>query len=84
MTTPDEHADLDTLRALRGAPANLSGLANALGIPRSNFGRRLDHELLEQVGRLVETGLVERDGKRYRVSERGRNLLADRAFGDTP
>jgi predicted transcriptional regulator len=73
------------LRALRAAPEkDLSGLAGALGVPRSNFGRRLDHHLLEQVNRLVESGLVEHHGKRYRVSDRGRSLLAKRAFGDTP
>jgi DNA-binding IclR family transcriptional regulator len=73
------------LRALRAAPEQgLADLAASLGVPRSNFGRRLDHHLLEQVTRLVEDGLVERHGKRYRVSERGRDLLAKRAFGDTP
>jgi DNA-binding IclR family transcriptional regulator len=73
------------LRALRAAPEiGLSGLAAALGVPRSNFGRRLDHHLLEQVAGLVERGLVEQDGRRYRVSERGRSLLAERALGDAP
>ncbi|MDX6569085.1 MAG: HemN C-terminal domain [Gaiellales bacterium] len=72
------------LRALRAAPEQgLTDLAASLGVPRSNFGRRLDHHLLEQVTRLVEDGLVELHGKRYRVSERGRDLLAKRAFGDT-
>jgi DNA-binding IclR family transcriptional regulator len=73
------------LRALRAAPEqDLAGLAAALGVPRSNFGRRLDHHLLEHVTRLVEKGLVEQDGKRYRVSQRGRNLLTERAFKGTP
>ena len=83
MKAPDEHEDLEMLRALRAAPAKgIAGLAASLGVPRSNFGRRLDHELLEQVSRLVESGLVEQDGKRYRVSRDGRHLLAERAFRD--
>jgi DNA-binding IclR family transcriptional regulator len=72
------------LRALRAAPEkSIAGLAAALGVPRSNFGRRLDHHLLEQVARLVEKGLVEQDGKRYRVSQQGRNLLTERALEGT-
>jgi hypothetical protein len=85
ITSADDHADFEMLRALRAAPErDLAGLAAVLGVPRSNFGRRLDHHVLEQVNRLVDEGLVEPHGKRYRVSERGRNLLAERAFGDSP
>jgi predicted transcriptional regulator len=84
IASPDDHADFETLRALRAAPkTGLAGLADALGVPRSTFGRRLDHHLLEQVTRLVEKGLVEQDGRRYCVSQRGRDLLAERAFKGT-
>jgi DNA-binding IclR family transcriptional regulator len=80
----DDDTDFEMLRALRATPeTGLAGLADALGVPRSNFGRRLDHQLLQHVTRLVEEGLVEQHGKRYRVSERGRDLLAERAFGDS-
>ena len=84
ITSPDDDADFEMLRALRAAPeTGLDGLAAALGLPRSNFGRRLNQRVLAPLARLVERGLVEQDGKRYRVSERGRKLLAERAFKGT-
>jgi predicted Zn-dependent protease with MMP-like domain len=70
------------LRALRAAPgSSLDGLADALGFARTNFGRSLSHGLQEQVSRLVAAGLVEEEAGDYRLSERGRRLLAERALG---
>ena len=72
-------ADLDValLRALRGTKeTNLRGLAAAVGVPRSNFGRALSHRLEEPVEQLVRDGLVDERGGRYRISDRGRRCLA--------
>jgi hypothetical protein len=45
IASPDDHADFELLRALRVAPeTGLDGRAAALGLPRSNFGRRLNHD----------------------------------------
>jgi DNA-binding IclR family transcriptional regulator len=76
-----EDQDLALLRALRarGEPS-LAELADSLGLPRSNFGRHLGHRLVAPVNRLIEAGLVKTDGARYRLSQRGRRLLAERAL----
>lgn len=70
------------LRALRSAPdSDLGELARALGLPQTNFGRRLSRRLREPVDKLVAGGLVdERDG-RYRLSTTGRRALAEHALG---
>lgn len=77
--------DLDSLlllRALRSAPdSSLGELADSVGLPRSNFGRPLSRRLREPVNQLVAEGLVEDRGGRYRLSERGRRALAERALG---
>jgi hypothetical protein len=84
IAAPDDYADVEVLRALRATPGqDIAGLAAVLALPRSNFGRRLDGDLLARVSGLVERRLIETDGSRYRLSERGRGLLAERAFGAT-
>jgi DNA-binding IclR family transcriptional regulator len=70
--------DLLLLRALRRVPdSSLGELADAVGLPRTNFGRPLSRRLREPISQLVAEGLVEDRGGRYRLSEPGR--LADRA-----
>jgi DNA-binding IclR family transcriptional regulator len=74
--------DDDLLRALRNAPdRNVDQLAEAVGLPRTNFGRAPSSRVRERVRALVEEGLVEEHGKRYRISEHGRRVLAERALG---
>jgi DNA-binding MarR family transcriptional regulator len=69
------------LGALRAEPnRSLDELAASLGLPQTNFGRRLSHGLPEHVSRLVGAGLVERRDRRYRLTEKGRRALADRAL----
>jgi DNA-binding IclR family transcriptional regulator len=76
-----DRAELELLRAIRASPeAALADVAAALGLPRSNFGRRLNRRLVGPMNHLIETGLVECHGSRYRLSERGRRLLAEHAL----
>ena len=73
--------ELLLLRALRSAPeSSLGELADAVGLPRTNFGRPLGRRLREPISQLVAEGLVEDHGGRYRLSERGRRALAERAL----
>jgi DNA-binding IclR family transcriptional regulator len=73
--------ELAVLRAIRSAPdSSLNELATAVGLPRTNFGRRLSPRLRKPVGHLVSGGLVAQDGDRYRLTERGRRTLADVAL----
>ena len=73
--------DQELLRALRRAPdRSLGELADAVGLPRTNFGRSLSHRLQEPVERLLGDGLIEEHGGRYRLSESGRRTLAERAL----
>ncbi len=81
------HASLDEelLRALRKEPdRSLGELAEAIGLPRTNFGRSLASRVREPVRRLVDDGLVEERGGVYRLSERGRRTLAERALDAEP
>ena len=81
------HAPLDEelLRALRNGPdRSLGELAEAVGLPRTNFGRSLASRVREPVRRLVDDGLVEEHGGVYRLSERGRRTLAERALDAEP
>lgn len=72
---------LALLRALRSSPdSDLGELAGAVGLPRTNFGRSLAARLRPPVRRLVADGLVEERGGRYRLSDQGRRLLAERAL----
>jgi len=78
--TSDVDLDEDLLRALRNAPdRNVDQLAEAVGLPKTNFGRAPSSRVRERVHALVDEGLVEEHGKRYRISEAGRRLLAVRA-----
>lgn len=73
--------DQELLRALRSGPERTLGeLAEVVGLPRTNYGRLLGRRLREPVRQLVADGLVEEAGGRYRLSERGRRALADRAL----
>ena len=75
----DLSLDEELLRALRSRPdRNLSALADAVGVPRTNFGRRLSHRLREPIEHLIDDGLVEEHAGRYRLSESGSRTLAER------
>jgi DNA-binding MarR family transcriptional regulator len=75
----EESLEYEVLRALRSAPGSRAvALAAAVGLPRTNFGRQLDHGLSETLERLAADGLVEKERGRYRLSERGRRELAER------
>lgn len=73
--------ELLLLRALRSVPdRSLGELADAVGVPRTNFGRPLSRRLREPIGQLVAEGLAEDRGGRYRLSGPGRRTLAERAL----
>lgn len=77
----DESLELDLLRALRKAPgADLDRLADEVGMPRTNFGRRVEARLRRPLEHLLDDGLVEEGEGRFRLSERGRLRLAERAL----
>jgi DNA-binding transcriptional ArsR family regulator len=71
----------ELLRALRALPdQTLGDLADAVGLPRTNFGRPLTRRVQGTVERLVAEGLVEEHEGVHRLSERGRRTLAERAL----
>jgi hypothetical protein len=73
------------LSALRSGPERTLGeLAQAVGFPRTNYGRTVHNRVRKPVQRLVTQGLIEQHGRRYRVSERGRRALADSALNSVP
>lgn len=73
--------DDDLLRALRNTPdRNVDQLAEAVGSPRTNFGRATSSRVRERVRALVDEGLVEAHGRRYRISERGRRVLGEHSL----
>lgn len=77
--------DGELLRALRISPdRSLDELADDVGLPRTNFGRSLSRQLLEPIHRLLNVGLVEECDGHYRLSERGRRTLAERALDAEP
>jgi DNA-binding IclR family transcriptional regulator len=79
---PRELLDEELLRALRAVPdQRLGELAHAVGLPRTNFGRPLTRRVQSHVQQLVQDGLVEELGGRYRLSRRGRQALGGRALG---
>ena len=53
-------------------------------LPHAGARRRLLRKLRRPVQELVSAGLIEEDGRRYRLSERGRRLLADQALNRAP
>lgn len=68
------------LLALRRSPGSRSdALAEAVGLPRTNFGRQLKNRLRTPLRQLQSTGLIEEDHGRYRITEEGRRRLAERA-----
>jgi DNA-binding IclR family transcriptional regulator len=72
----------DLLRALRRGPnCRLGELADAVGVPRTNFGRKLSHRVREPLERLLSDGLIEERHGRYRLSASGRRMLAELEFG---
>jgi predicted transcriptional regulator len=74
--------DDELLRALRALPDQTLGeLADAVGLPRTNFGRPLVRRVQGPVRQLLTEGLVEEEEGRYRLSQRGRRTLAERALG---
>ena len=74
--------ELELLRALRGSPdSRLDELADAVGLPRTNFGRPLSGRIRRPVSELVRDGLVEDHEGRYRLSPDGRRTLVERADG---
>ena len=70
------------LLALRRSPGSRSDeLAEAVGLPRTNFGRRLKNRLKHPIERLLSAGLIVDDGGRYRLTEAGRERLRQRSNG---
>lgn len=71
------------LLALRRSPGSRSDeLAEAVGLPRTNFGRRLKNRLEYPLQRLLSEGLIEDDGGgRYRLTDQGRKRLQQRSNG---
>lgn len=68
------------LLVLRRSPGSRSDeLAEAVGLPRTNFGRRLKNRLLQPLKRLLTEGLVEENRGRYELTHKGRRRLADHA-----
>ncbi len=64
--------DDDLVRALHETPGcTVQELAHAAGLPRTNFGRQLTGPAHKALGRMVAAGLVERRGRRYRLSRVG-------------
>jgi predicted transcriptional regulator len=75
----------ELLRALRNGPeSTLDELAEAVGLPRTNYGRSLSNHVRGPVHQLVTRGLVEEHGRRYRLSKRGRRAIADGALNSPP
>jgi DNA-binding IclR family transcriptional regulator len=79
-----DDSELELLRALRGSPdSRLDELADAVGLPRTNFGRRLSGRIQEPISDFVADGLVEDHQGRYRLSPDGRRTVVERAGGRT-
>ncbi len=75
----EEHLDEAILFALRRSPGSRSNaLAEAVGLPRTNFGRQLKNRLQQPLARLLSAELVEEDAGRYYLTEKGRRRLAER------
>lgn len=56
-------------------------LAEALGLPRTNFGRRLENCLRQPIERLVATGLIEQERGLYQLTAEGRQRISARIGG---
>ena len=74
-----ERLQHELLRALRKAPGrSVNALADAVGLPRTNFGRRMNRGLHGTLERLAAAGLVDEERGRYRLTDQGRRELAER------
>jgi hypothetical protein len=74
--------DDEILLALRRNPgSSCHVLAEALGLPRTNFGRRLEIRLRQPLERLLATGLIEQERDRYRLTAEGRQRISARVGG---
>jgi DNA-binding IclR family transcriptional regulator len=68
------------LLALRRSPGSRSqALAEAVGLPRTNFGRQLENPLQQPLQRLLAAGLIDQDHGHYNLTHEGRRKLAERA-----
>lgn len=68
------------LLALRRSPGSRTrALADAAGLPRTNFGRQLEGCLQQPLRRLLDAGLIDEDSGRYDLTQEGRRRLAERA-----
>jgi len=66
------------LLALRRSPGSRSrDLAEAIGLPRTNFGRQLKNRLRKPLGRLLAAGVVDEEHGRYQLTEKGRRALSE-------
>jgi DNA-binding IclR family transcriptional regulator len=71
-----EEALLLALRRSSGSrPAEL---AEAVGLPRTNFGRQLTYRLEEPLEHLLAEGLIEEDRGRYQLTREGRTKISER------
>jgi DNA-binding IclR family transcriptional regulator len=67
------------LLALRHSPdSRANQLAEAVGLPRTNFGRLLKNRIRRPLHRLLAAGLVGEARGRYQLTEAGRTTLAER------
>lgn len=68
------------LLALRNSPGSRAqALAEAVGLPRTNFGRQLENRLQQPLKRLLAAGQIDEDHGRYDLTREGRTRLAERA-----
>jgi DNA-binding IclR family transcriptional regulator len=68
------------LLALRRRPGSRSEeLAEAVGLPRTNFGRQVKNRLGRPLRRLLVAGLISEDRRRYQLTEEGGRRLAERS-----
>lgn len=75
----DTALEEEILLALRRSPGSRSDeLAEAVGLPRTNFGRQLKNPLRKPLGRLLSAGLIEQDRGRHRLTPAGRKRLTER------
>lgn len=76
----DDALDEAILLALRSSPGSPSkSLAEAVGLPRTNFGRQLDNRIQQPLKRLLAARLIDEDHGRYNLTQQGRRRLAERA-----
>lgn len=75
----DDSLEEAILLALRKAPGSRADeLAEAAGLPRTNFGRRLKGRVRRPLARLLAAGLIDEERGRFQLTEKGRNALAER------